>query len=90
MILWSIWWNRNLTVHKGDPKGAAELVVWALELLSEFQGTHRAMSAAVIHPEVPHKIGWCPPPIDTLKLNSDASICDGFPFIGLGAVIRNH
>ncbi|KAK4835978.1 hypothetical protein QYF36_017062 [Acer negundo] len=57
VILWSIWWNRNIIVHKGDPKNAADLVFWALELLSEFQGTHRALSAAVIHLEVPHKAG---------------------------------
>ncbi|KAK4833459.1 hypothetical protein QYF36_005453 [Acer negundo] len=88
--LWSIWWNRNLIVQKNEPKNAADLVIWALEFLSEFQGTHQALSATITQPEVPHKLGWCPPPIYTLKLNSDVSIRDGFHFIGLVAAIRNH
>ena len=65
-------------------------MIWALEFLSEFQGTHQALSGTISQPGVSYKSGWCPPPIDTLKLNSDASVRDGFDFIGLGAVIRNY
>ncbi|KAK0592170.1 hypothetical protein LWI29_014441 [Acer saccharum] len=90
VILWSIWWNRNLIAQKNESKNATDLVNWALEFLSEFQRTHQALSASASQPVVPFKSGWCPSPIDTLKLNSDASIRDGFHFIGLGAVIRNH
>ena len=90
MILWSVWWNRNLIIQKNEPKTATVLVNWALEFLSEFQGTHQALSATISQLGIPHKSCWCPPPVNTFKLNSDASIRDGFHFIGLGAVIRNH
>ncbi|KAI9194336.1 hypothetical protein LWI28_005178 [Acer negundo] len=42
---------------KKEPKNAIDLVVWALEFLSEFQGTHQALSATVTQPEVPYKSG---------------------------------
>ena len=57
VILWSIWWNRNLAIHKGNPKNAADLVVWALDFLSDFQGTQQAMASGVMISKAPPKTG---------------------------------
>ena len=48
------------------------------------------MSSGHLHPSAPPKAGWHLPPPGELKLNSDVAIREGFPFIGLGAVIHDH
>ena len=41
-------------------------------------------------PNPPSKSGWNPPPFGSLKLNSNVAVRDDFPFVGMGAVIRDH
>ncbi|KAK0603295.1 hypothetical protein LWI29_003462 [Acer saccharum] len=90
VLIWCIWGNRNIEFHKGNSKTATDTVEWAHCFLSEFQGTHQALSPNESIIAAPPKIDWVPPPLGALKLNTDVAIRDGFPFIGLGAVIRDH
>ncbi|KAK4834001.1 hypothetical protein QYF36_014754 [Acer negundo] len=48
-----------------------------------------ASNRAVFSSQFDAEVAWLPPPFGTLKLNSDATVKEDSPHIGLGAIIRD-
>ncbi|KAK4849867.1 hypothetical protein QYF36_001526 [Acer negundo] len=86
MLVWRIWFNRNLIMHNKQGKESDVLYCWAMDLLAEFQGTRSALSPT---PPSSTNVAWCPPPPGQLKLNTDVAVFQGWDVFGVGAVIRN-
>ncbi|KAI9185454.1 hypothetical protein LWI28_007382 [Acer negundo] len=88
MLVWRIWFNRNLIMHNKQGKESDVLYCWAMDLLAEFQGTRSALSPTPSPPSSAN-VAWCPPPPGQLKLNTDVAVFQGRDVFGVGAVIRN-
>ncbi|KAL5862002.1 hypothetical protein ACOSQ4_003298 [Xanthoceras sorbifolium] len=89
LILWGIWFERNVVIHSKNPSLNADLVSWSLSLLSEFQGTQKVFGFPSQPPGQPCSDPWLPPLAGSLKLNTDAAVKSGSSVLGSGAVVRD-
>ncbi|KAL5759510.1 hypothetical protein ACOSQ2_018348 [Xanthoceras sorbifolium] len=83
VLMWCVWWNRNLAVHGGFVRDAVALSGWAADFFKEFQHSLVCLSSSPPPPPPP------PPfPFGSLKLNSDVAVRVDSGLVGVGAVIR--
>ncbi|KAL5741442.1 hypothetical protein ACOSP7_028174 [Xanthoceras sorbifolium] len=88
MVMWGIWFNRNLLVHQKKARGSVEVLDWTAGLLSEFQNTQLALRVGRQAGRGAMKEAYKPPPLGRLKLNTDAAVVKDGMAIRVGAVIR--
>ncbi|KAK9266561.1 hypothetical protein L1049_021494 [Liquidambar formosana] len=85
MILWAIWWNRNMLVFEGVQSGAREIVDMARCLLIDYTNAlqdHKAINNSM-------QIKWHPPPIGSFKVSVDGAIFAESRSVGFGAIVRD-
>ncbi|KAK3195887.1 hypothetical protein Dsin_027197 [Dipteronia sinensis] len=88
MILWGLWLVRNEVVHQGTSRVDDSMVDRLLSSLKDFQVSRCCLQAAPTIVKAPSF--WSPPHAGFLKLNTDASVKNGIPMCGIGAVIRDE
>ncbi|KAK3204646.1 hypothetical protein Dsin_018692 [Dipteronia sinensis] len=67
VIVWSLWENHNTVINGGSPRNPPGFVIWAGELLSEYQSTLRAMHSCCLPSTSLVCLDWIPPPPTFLK-----------------------
>ncbi|KAL5774533.1 hypothetical protein ACOSP7_012090 [Xanthoceras sorbifolium] len=91
VILWQVWFRRNKSIHSQILFPARDVVAWSCTFLADFRAAIEGSPAAIIvHPACALSSTWVPPPVDSFKLNCDASVGSRPGVVGLGFMIRNH
>nr|POE86376.1 hypothetical protein CFP56_17255 [Quercus suber] len=70
MVAWSVWERRN-RLQVGQKTWKVDEVVWASELLQEFQDMHKKVRWVANHSE---DLRWKPPDFGLYKINFDGAL----------------
>ncbi|KAK1571845.1 hypothetical protein Q3G72_023991 [Acer saccharum] len=87
-VWWRIWHRRNVAFHNNQLLPASEICEWVSSFCNEFR------SANVNEPEekrseVAQPARWMGPPVDFVKINTDAALDSVRNLSGLGVVVRD-
>ncbi|KAK3219713.1 hypothetical protein Dsin_013683 [Dipteronia sinensis] len=95
LVFWRVLFRRNGKVHNSAAIDDKNVVPWASSFLLDFQQANGPK-------EVDSKVGsdgvrivqdrpsWCPPSVDSYKINTDAAIDVANGNVGIGIIIRDH
>lgn len=85
-VVWNLWRARNSHIFEDKIPSPSKIVQNFVRQQTEFHNS--APNGARLKGRDPPPVRWLPPPLDSLKLNSDATIFKDGMF-GLGFVVRN-
>jgi ribonuclease HI len=88
ILLWTIWSARNKTAMESNPFDPHQVIKRATSLTLESWIMSPRKTA--IPKSNPTLIGWKPPPLSFIKLNTDGSVSGNPGQAGAGGVLRDH
>ncbi|XP_074378356.1 uncharacterized protein LOC141719891 [Apium graveolens] len=91
-VCWFLWKNRNDVVWKQRGSGASDIVYAALSFLNQWkaaQDNNFNLSLSLITSEDGLE-QWCPPPVNSVKVNVDVALFEVPSRHSHAIVVRNH
>lgn len=92
-VLWGIWWARNKRVWENKEITPDVAIDWSSKQVLDWREMQKRRSQAhkqSLQPTVKPGTKWVPPPLDTYKINVDASVFEDQDYFSVGMVLRDH
>lgn len=86
MIAWSIWFNRNSSLHEGRLLSSSEVILRVTSMWVHFRYAQPEAVTLISQVSLPSQ--WSAPPSGYVKINVDA-VVQGFQRVGIGVVARD-
>ncbi|XP_075473411.1 uncharacterized protein LOC142504428 [Primulina tabacum] len=90
MRTWAVWHDRLRILHEKVPGCAQFDVEWSASLLKDFKEARESLITVHAPKPLPQLERWTRPPVNTLKLDVDATVNFDTGGYSIGGIVRDH